>query len=107
MGMGKPSGDYVEQLTEPGGWTEADEDELYEIVGKATEALRQFTFSAFDPWRRERSETFDGGTASATSPAPQTARSGPTPGSSLHNRTATPAVIRQTAITLVVMRCRR
>ncbi|OBB50952.1 hypothetical protein [Mycolicibacterium fortuitum] len=61
MGMGKPGGDYVEQLTEPGGWTEADEDELYRVASAATRALQQLTFGAFDPWQRERSETFDGG----------------------------------------------
>ncbi|MGW4098425.1 hypothetical protein ACWEFV_16190, partial [Mycobacterium sp. NPDC004974] len=61
MGMGKPGGDYVEQLTEPGGWTEADEDKLYEVASEATRALQQLTIGAFDPWQRERSETFDGG----------------------------------------------
>ncbi|MEX3768566.1 hypothetical protein ABFW14_16805, partial [Mycolicibacterium fortuitum] len=61
MGMGKPSGDYVDQLTEPGGWTEADEDQLYGVASQATQALQQLTFGAFDPWQRERSETFEGG----------------------------------------------
>lgn len=61
MGMGKPGGDYVEQLTEPGGWTDADEDKLYEVASQATQALQQLTFGAFDPWQRERSETFASG----------------------------------------------
>ena len=60
MGKGKPGGDYVEQLTEPGGWTEADEDKLDEVATESIQALQQLTFGAFDPWQRERSETFNG-----------------------------------------------
>ncbi|NOQ61098.1 hypothetical protein HGK73_23970, partial [Mycolicibacterium fortuitum] len=61
MGIGRPGGDYAQQLTEPGGWTDADEDQLYKVANEGTRALQQLTFSAFDPWQRERSETFDGG----------------------------------------------
>lgn len=61
MGKGKPGGDYVEDLTEPGGWTDADEDKLDEVAAETIRALQQLTFGAFDPWQRERSETFDGG----------------------------------------------
>ncbi|OMC01586.1 hypothetical protein [Mycolicibacterium fortuitum] len=61
MGLGKPGGPYVEQLLVPDGWTEADEDQLYKVADDATQALRQLTFDAYDPWQHERTETFNGG----------------------------------------------
>lgn len=61
MGIPKPDGPYAEQLLEPGGWTDADEDQLYKVAHEATQAVQQLTFRALDPWQRERSETFDGG----------------------------------------------
>ncbi|NOR04552.1 hypothetical protein HGK72_31395, partial [Mycolicibacterium fortuitum] len=60
MGIAKPTGPYVEQLLEPGGWTDADEDQLYKVANEATQALQQLTFNAYALWQRERSETFNG-----------------------------------------------
>ncbi|MDV7209283.1 hypothetical protein [Mycolicibacterium fortuitum] len=40
MGIPKPDGPYAEQLLEPGGWTDADEDQLYKVAHEATQAGR-------------------------------------------------------------------
>lgn len=36
MGIPKPDGRYADQLLEPGGWTDADEDQLYMFANRST-----------------------------------------------------------------------
>jgi hypothetical protein len=57
MGMGKPSGEYVEEMTEPSGWPEVDETALYD---RAAELLprRDALFWVTETWRRYQGEIF-------------------------------------------------
>lgn len=81
MGIPKPDGPYAAQLLERGGWTEADEDQLYNVVNEATQALQQLASSAFDPRQREVPKH------STEEPLPLTSRAAP-PGPPQSRRTA-------------------
>lgn len=89
VGSSRLNRDYVDQPTKTDGWTNADEDQLYNVANEAIEALQRLTFSTSDPSQCERSETVDSRTAPVTLFAPHAARPGHTPRSP---RTATPAV---------------
>lgn len=60
MGIAKPTGAYSEQMLEPGGWPEVDEDALYDRAVEYTQVLREVT-DVLDTCRYQRNEIFGGG----------------------------------------------
>jgi len=60
MGMGKPSGEFVEELTEPGGWPDIDETSLYDRATELTNT-RDKVAGVLEHWRRQQGELFSSG----------------------------------------------
>ncbi|BBZ46746.1 hypothetical protein [Mycobacterium parmense] len=60
MGLTRPTGDYVAQMLDPGGWPEADEQAFYDRAHEFTQVLRQVT-EVLATCRHEHAEIFDGG----------------------------------------------
>lgn len=60
MGMVRPTGGYTEQMLEPGGWPEIDEDAFYDRAQEYLQVLRQVT-EVLETCKHERAELFDGG----------------------------------------------
>jgi hypothetical protein len=60
MGIPKPTGEYVDQMLEPDGWPELDEDTLQGRANEFRKALQQLT-QALDGYQHERAEIFNGG----------------------------------------------
>src|SRR5262249_40459549 len=60
MGMARPTGAYVEQMLEPGGWPEADEDVFYGRAEDFTRVLHQVA-DVLNTCLRQRVEVFEGG----------------------------------------------
>jgi hypothetical protein len=60
MGTAKPTGEYAEQMLEPGGWVETDEQSLYDRGQEFTRILQQVT-GALEGFQHERAEIFNGG----------------------------------------------
>lgn len=60
MGMTKPTGGYAEQMLDPGGWPEVDENMLHDRAQQYLQVLRQVT-DVLETCQRQRAEVFDGG----------------------------------------------
>ncbi|OBI21802.1 hypothetical protein A5714_06885 [Mycobacterium sp. E2462] len=59
MAIAKPAGEFAEQMLEPGGWPEIDEDLLYDRAQAYTQVLRQVT-GVLETCQQQRTELFDG-----------------------------------------------
>ncbi|BDN81280.1 MULTISPECIES: hypothetical protein [Mycobacterium] len=60
MSMLRPTGGYFDQLLEPGGWPEIDEDAFYERAQEFTQVLRQVT-EVLESCQQRRTQVFDDG----------------------------------------------
>jgi hypothetical protein len=60
MGVAKPTGEYAEQMLDPGGWPDVDEQALYDRAQQYTQVLRQVT-DVLETCRHQQAEIFDGG----------------------------------------------
>lgn len=60
MSMARPAGEYVEQMLDPGGWPQVDEDTFYDRAQQYGEVLRQVT-DALRTCRQQHLEVFEGG----------------------------------------------
>jgi hypothetical protein len=60
MGVAKPTGGYVEQMLDPGGWPDVDEQAFYDRAQQYTQVLRQAT-DVLGTCRHQQAEIFDGG----------------------------------------------
>lgn len=60
MSMLRPTGGYFDQLLEPGGWPEVDEDAFYERAQEFTQVLRQVT-EVLESCQQRRTQVFDDG----------------------------------------------
>lgn len=60
MSLAKPSGGYAEQMIDPGGWPDVDEQACYERAQQYTQVLRQVT-DVLEACQSQRSEIFDTG----------------------------------------------
>src|SRR5580693_4059566 len=65
MGVAKPTGGYAEQMLDPGGWPDVDEQALYDRAQQYTQVLRQVT-DVLETCRHQQAEIFDGGIWSGT-----------------------------------------
>ena len=69
MSVARPTGDYAEEMLNPGGWVETDEQSLYDRAQEFTQTLQQLTKS-LEGLQHEQTEIFnrgvwEGGGASA------------------------------------------
>jgi hypothetical protein len=60
MGVAKPTGGYAEQMLDPGGWPDVDEQALYDRAQQYTQVLRQVT-DVLETCRHQQAEIVDGG----------------------------------------------
>jgi hypothetical protein len=60
MGVAKPTGGYVEQMLDPGGWPDVDEQAFYDRAQQYTQVLRQAT-DVLGTCQHQQAEIFDGG----------------------------------------------
>jgi hypothetical protein len=60
MSIAKPTGEYADQMLEPDGWVEVDEQSLHDRAQVLTTTLRQVT-SALEGFQHEETEIFGGG----------------------------------------------
>ena len=60
MGMGKPDVEFVEEMTEPSGWPDIDEDVLKQRAADLT-GVRARLVGTLAAWRRQRDAIGDGG----------------------------------------------
>ncbi|QUR66523.1 hypothetical protein [Mycobacterium spongiae] len=60
MGIMRPLGPYAEEMLEPGGWPEVDEDELFERAQQFTEVRAQLV-DVHSTCRQQMSQIFEGG----------------------------------------------
>ena len=60
MGLARPRGEHAEQMLDPGGWPEVDEDTFYDRALHYTEVLRRVT-EVLETCRHQQGEIFDGG----------------------------------------------
>lgn len=60
MGVSRPSGEHVDQMLDPGGWPELDEDNLHNRANEFRGVLQQVT-QALEGWQHEQAEIFHGG----------------------------------------------
>ncbi len=60
MGVAKPSGEYADEMLDPGGWVQIDEQSLHDRAQVLTTTLRQVT-SALEGFQHEETEIFGGG----------------------------------------------
>ena len=65
MGIAKPTGGYAEQMLDPGGWPEADENTFYDRAQQYTQVLRDVT-QVVENCRHQQTEIFEGGIWSGT-----------------------------------------
>ena len=59
MGLGKPSGS--DEMLEPGGWPDADEDAFNRVAEAYTRALQTLRTNSTTPWTTQVSDTFHNG----------------------------------------------
>lgn len=59
MGLGKPSGS--DEMLEPGGWPDADEDAFRRVGDSCTHALQTLRKNSTTPWNRQIGDTFHNG----------------------------------------------
>jgi hypothetical protein len=60
MGLARPTAEYAEQMLDPGGWPEVDENALYDRAEEYAQVLREVN-GVFANCRRAQLNTFDGG----------------------------------------------
>ncbi|WAC91699.1 hypothetical protein [Mycobacterium sp. Aquia_213] len=60
MGLAKPTGGYAEQMLDPGGWPEVDEQAFYDRAQQYTQVLRQVT-DVLEACQSQRAEIFETG----------------------------------------------
>jgi hypothetical protein len=60
MGVAKPTGGYAEQMLDPGGWPDVNEQVFYDRAQQYTQVLHQVT-DVLETCRHQRAEIFDGG----------------------------------------------
>jgi len=60
MGVAKPTGEYAEQMLDPGGWPDVDEQAFYDRAQQYTQVLRQVT-DVLETCQHQQAEIFDGG----------------------------------------------
>jgi hypothetical protein len=60
MGVAKPTGKYAEQMLDPGGWPDVDEQAFYDRAQQYTQVLRQVT-DVLETCQHQQAEIFDGG----------------------------------------------
>src|ERR1700760_2414825 len=60
MSIAKPTGQYVEQMLDPNGWPEVDEDTFYDRAQEYARVLRSVT-EVLEASQHEQDEVFDGG----------------------------------------------
>ncbi|EUA94015.1 ESX-1 secretion-associated EspK domain protein [Mycobacterium ulcerans str. Harvey] len=72
----KADGGYFDQLLEPGGWPEIDEDAFYERAQEFTQVLRQVT-EVLESCQQRRTQVFDDVSGRVVPPMPPTANSAP------------------------------
>jgi hypothetical protein len=60
MGVAKPTGGYAEQMLDPGGWPDVDEQAFYDRAQQYTQVLRQVT-DVLETCQHQQAEIFDGG----------------------------------------------
>ena len=51
MSIAKPTGEYAEEMLNPGGWPETDEQSLYDRAQEFTRILQQLTTQVLEPWQ--------------------------------------------------------
>lgn len=68
MGLAKPTGGYAEQMLDPGGWPDVDEQVFYDRAQQYTQVLRQVT-DVMEATRYQRAEIFDAGIWSGSAAA--------------------------------------
>ncbi len=60
MGIARPTGEYAEQMLDPGGWPESAEDTHYDRAQEYNQVLRQVT-DVLDTAQQQKGEVFEGG----------------------------------------------
>jgi hypothetical protein len=60
MGITRPTGGYAEEMLDPGGWPEVDEDTFYDRAQEFTQVLRQVT-EVLETCQQQQGQIFDGG----------------------------------------------
>jgi hypothetical protein len=60
MGVARPTGGYAEQMLDPGGWPDVDEQAFYDRAQQYTQVLRQVT-DVLETCQHQQTEVFDGG----------------------------------------------
>ena len=60
MGVAKPTGEYAEQMLDPGGWPDVDEQAFYDRAQQYMQVLRQVT-DVLETCQHQQAEIFDGG----------------------------------------------
>lgn len=65
MGIPRPTGGYIDQLLEPHGWPDVDEDVFYDRANDFRRVLQGVT-DVLDTCRQQRTQVFDGGLWSGT-----------------------------------------
>ena len=65
MRVARPTGGYAEQMLDPGGWPEVDEDVFYDRAQQYTKVLQQIT-EVLGSCQHQQAEIFDGGVWSGT-----------------------------------------
>lgn len=65
MSLAKPTGGYAEQMLDPGGWPEVDEQVFYDRAQQYTQVLRDVT-DVLEACQSQRTEIFDTGTWSGS-----------------------------------------
>jgi hypothetical protein len=60
MGVAKPAGEYAEQMLDPGGWPDVDEQAFYDRAQQYTQVLRQVT-DVLQTCRHQQAQISDGG----------------------------------------------
>jgi ESX secretion-associated protein EspK len=60
MTVAKPTGEYADEMLDPGGWVETDEQKLYDRAQELTRTLQQLT-NSLEGLQHEQAEIFNGG----------------------------------------------
>jgi hypothetical protein len=60
MGVARPTGGYAEQMLDPGGWPDVDEQAFHDRAQQYTQILRQVT-DVLETCQHQQAEVFDGG----------------------------------------------